>query len=119
MLCSTHKNGRFGACHVFFDSKGTTPTPHTVLVTCPFDCVGEAGIIRATARIGASGRDSGHALVFNVAIAGFVLQGETEVTVKGGHRRRRRRRRRQCFGPPNFLFIQRNNLSNYVCDLPD
>ena len=45
MLCSTHKNGGFGACHVFFDSKDTTPTPHTVLVTYPFDFVGEAGII--------------------------------------------------------------------------
>jgi len=82
MLCSTHKNGGFGACHVFFDSKDTTPTPHTVLVTYPFDFVGEAGIIRATAQTGVRERGSGHALVFNVAIAGFVLQGETEVTAE-------------------------------------
>ena len=56
------------------------PTLHTVLVTYPFDFVGEAGIIRATAQIGVRERGSGHALVLNVAIAGFVLQGVPEVT---------------------------------------
>ena len=80
MLCSTHKNGGFGACHVFFDSKDTTPTPHTVLVTYPFDFVGEVGIIRATAQTGVRERGSGHALVFNVPIAGFGIMREIAVT---------------------------------------